>query len=293
MHDFEAAKKKAAAEKKDLLVDATGSDWCHWCIKLNEEVFSKDAFKKGVADKYVLVELDYPRDKSKLSDETIAQNEKLMETYQFQGFPTIMLMDAEGRPYAKTGYQKGGAESYVAHLDELQEKKAVRDAALEKAGKLEGVEKAKALVGVLEVIPEGQAASYGNLAEQITANDPEDVTGFGAKLKREQAEQKLEEVIGAAMQAGKTGEALAAIDAHISEFKIEGVEKQQSLSIKFNILMQGKDFDAAGKVLDEVIAIDPESPMGKGAAGFKPRFEKMKAEAAAAASPEVEEKVGE
>ena len=33
-HDFEAAKKQAASEKKDLLMDFTGSDWCGWCIKL-------------------------------------------------------------------------------------------------------------------------------------------------------------------------------------------------------------------------------------------------------------------
>ena len=66
-HDFEAAKKQAADENKDLLIDFIGSDWCGWCIKLNEEVFSHDEFKTGVKDKYVLVELDYPKDTSKLS----------------------------------------------------------------------------------------------------------------------------------------------------------------------------------------------------------------------------------
>jgi thioredoxin-related protein len=65
MHDIEAAKKKAAAENKDLFIDFTGSDWCGWCIKLNEEVFQHDPFKKGIADDFILVELDYPRDKSK------------------------------------------------------------------------------------------------------------------------------------------------------------------------------------------------------------------------------------
>ena len=120
LHDIEAAKKKAAAENKDLFIDFTGSDWCGWCIKLNEEVFQHDPFKKGIADDFILVELDYPRDKSKLSKETIAQNEMLREKYQIQGYPTILLTDADGRPYAKTGYQKGGPESYVKHLGELQ-----------------------------------------------------------------------------------------------------------------------------------------------------------------------------
>jgi len=38
--DLDAAKKQAAAEKKDILIDFTGSDWCGWCIKLDKEVFS-------------------------------------------------------------------------------------------------------------------------------------------------------------------------------------------------------------------------------------------------------------
>jgi hypothetical protein len=31
--DFEAAKKQATDEKKSLILDFTGSDWCGWCIK--------------------------------------------------------------------------------------------------------------------------------------------------------------------------------------------------------------------------------------------------------------------
>ena len=61
--DFEAAKAKAAKEKKLLLVDFTGSDWCGWCIRLQDEVFLKDGFKSYAKDKFILVELDYPQKK--------------------------------------------------------------------------------------------------------------------------------------------------------------------------------------------------------------------------------------
>ena len=43
--DYEAAKKQAAKEGKDILMDFTGSDWCGWCIKLKDEVFSTPEFK--------------------------------------------------------------------------------------------------------------------------------------------------------------------------------------------------------------------------------------------------------
>jgi hypothetical protein len=50
IQNFTDAKAKAKAEKKHLLIDFTGSDWCGWCIKLDEEVFSKDeAFKNRSA----------------------------------------------------------------------------------------------------------------------------------------------------------------------------------------------------------------------------------------------------
>ena len=43
--DYELAKKQATDENKTILVDFTGSDWCGWCIKLHNEVFSQSEFK--------------------------------------------------------------------------------------------------------------------------------------------------------------------------------------------------------------------------------------------------------
>ncbi len=44
--DYAKAKAQAAAEKKPLLLDFTGSDWCTWCIKLDKDVFAIPAFGK-------------------------------------------------------------------------------------------------------------------------------------------------------------------------------------------------------------------------------------------------------
>ena len=118
--DFEAAKKMAEQEGKDLLVNFTGSDWCGWCIKLRKEAFDQEAFRKGAKDLFVLVELDFPRDRSKLSKETREQNEQLKNRFEIRGFPTILLCDAQGRPYARTGYQPGGGTNYVDHLASLK-----------------------------------------------------------------------------------------------------------------------------------------------------------------------------
>ena len=285
MTDFEAAQKKAAAENKDLLVDVTGSDWCSWCIKLNEEVFSHDAFKKGVADKFVLVELDFPRDKSAISEAVQKQNAELQEKFQVKGFPTILLLDAQGRPFAQTGYQPGGPEKYVAHLDELRAKRVERDQALAAAEKLTGLEKAKALVGALKSLPENHLGHYAEITAQIAELDPKDETGFVAEQTRKNAMAALQKDVMAAMRSGKPDEVIAKIDQFIADNKVTGAEKQALLGMKMNPLLGAKKFDEAATVIDELIAAAPESEAAKFAAEFKPRLQKMKEDAAKPKKP--------
>lgn len=282
MTDFEAAKQKAAAENKALLVDFTGSDWCGWCIKLVDEVFKHDAFKQGVADKFVLVELDYPRDKSKVDEATQKQNEALKEKYFIQGYPTILLLDSEGLPFAQTGYQAGGPEKYVAHLDALLALKTKRDEAFAAADKLEGIAKAKALVATLKMLPKEQLGHYSDVTGKIAALDPGDETGFVAGEKRKEALKTLQNEVMAAMRSGKTGDVGAKVDQFIADYQVTGEEKQNLLGMKVNSLLNAQNFDEAALVIDEIIAVNPESQIGKFATSYKPKLQKMKEEAAQA-----------
>ena len=63
--DFEAAKELAAKEGKDILMEFTGSDWCPPCIALKKKVLDTDVFKTKAPEKFILLKLDSPRDKSK------------------------------------------------------------------------------------------------------------------------------------------------------------------------------------------------------------------------------------
>ena len=58
--DLEKAFAQAKAEKKSVLVEFTGSDWCPPCIAMRKNVFSTKEFVDGAAKKYILVELDFP-----------------------------------------------------------------------------------------------------------------------------------------------------------------------------------------------------------------------------------------
>ena len=117
--DYEKALAQAKAEKKMVLLDFTGSDWCGWCIKLDKEVFSKAEFKKYAKENLVLVEVDFPQGKSQ-SAKLKAQNAKLKNEHGIRGYPTIIVLDSEGKKVGELGYQPGGPEAFIAKLNALK-----------------------------------------------------------------------------------------------------------------------------------------------------------------------------
>ena len=116
--NFEEAKKVAAEKNLPILADFSGSDWCHWCVKLDEEVFSKDEFKKYAKDNLVLFMADFPR-RTKQAPDIKKQNEMLATGYGVRGFPTVLVLDSTGKQIAKTGYQAGGPAKYIEHIKGL------------------------------------------------------------------------------------------------------------------------------------------------------------------------------
>lgn len=103
---------------RPVLVNFTGSDWCGWCIKLKDEVFSQKAFIDYAKENLIMLTLDFPRQK-KLPVEQQAANQRLAEQYGIEGFPTIVFVSETGKEINRTGYQAGGAEKYVSHIKTL------------------------------------------------------------------------------------------------------------------------------------------------------------------------------
>ena len=93
--DLEAAKKKAAAEKKPILMFFTGSDWCGWCKKLHEDVLDKDEFQDFAKENVILLELDFPNSIPQ-SDALKKQNKALGEKFKVSGYPTMVLVASDG-----------------------------------------------------------------------------------------------------------------------------------------------------------------------------------------------------
>lgn len=117
--DLPKAQAQAKAEKKLVMLDFTGSDWCGWCIKLNKEVFSQPEFAEYAKQNLVCVEVDFPN-KKQLSAAQIAANDALSKKYNIQGYPTIIVLDGEGKKVGELGYMKGGPKAFTAELAKLK-----------------------------------------------------------------------------------------------------------------------------------------------------------------------------
>ena len=93
--DFPAAQLRATEQKKRLFVDFTGSDWCPTCIALHKKVLTQPEFLQHAEDRYVLVKVDFPRNKPQADPQREA-NQILAHAYRVQSFPTVLVLEANG-----------------------------------------------------------------------------------------------------------------------------------------------------------------------------------------------------
>jgi protein disulfide-isomerase len=112
----------AKTQNKLVLLDFTGSDWCTWCIKLDNDTFSKPEFADYANKNLVLVQLDYP-DKKKLPANLTAANAALAAKYKIEGYPTVIAMKPDGTVVWRIdGYLEGGPKAMIAELDKVKKK---------------------------------------------------------------------------------------------------------------------------------------------------------------------------
>lgn len=118
--DYKRAQEEAKASHKLLLLNFTGSDWCGYCIQLDRAILSQPLFKDYADKNLVLAEIDFPRRKPQ-SIEVRKQNAELAERYQIEGFPTLVLLNGDGKTlWRYDGLYTGDIAEFLAELDKAR-----------------------------------------------------------------------------------------------------------------------------------------------------------------------------
>lgn len=188
--DLPAALQKAQQEKKLVLVDFTGSDWCSACIKLRRSVLDTGAFREYAADKFVLMEVDLPQ-RADFDAELRKRNEAIAEQYHIAGYPTVLVLNLKGEVM-------GGFEGCISEKEAVKalDTAAEAEALFRRAAMQSGVERARTLMLIYERFPVSKsfAVAYQALRDEIMACDPDNVTGIhDAEAVLQQARLFLEE----------------------------------------------------------------------------------------------------
>lgn len=197
----EAALPQAQKEGRDIMLEFTGKEWCPPCIHLRTKILETAEFEKAVGDKYMLVEVVFPRLPAAVAaipEEQRNANEKLLVHHRIEtGLPTVLLLDAQGYPYAQVAGARRTTADYLKALDEAAQIKVKRDTAFEKARGLQGIARAAALAEGLNAIPENCRDKYPEVVNEINSLDPQNSLGYARVLTRFANYQKQEAALKA------------------------------------------------------------------------------------------------
>ena len=122
--DYKKAQEQAKAGHKLVLLNFTGSDWCGFCFQLDKAILNQPQFKDYASKNLVLVEIDFPRrggPRWTAQPVTLKkQNEELAERYQVEGFPTLVVLNGDGKTvWRYDGLYAGGIAAFLAELDQV------------------------------------------------------------------------------------------------------------------------------------------------------------------------------
>lgn len=99
---MEIALKDAKKYDLPVIILFTGTSWCGYCIKLEEEVLSLPEFKKLASGKMIGVKYECPS-----PGDYSSEGKKQAKEFQITGVPHYVILNKEGKLLDQGGYHKG------------------------------------------------------------------------------------------------------------------------------------------------------------------------------------------
>ena len=189
---------------------------------------------------------------------------ELLNQFPVRGCPTIILADADGRPYFQTGYQPGGPTAYVSHLAQLSETRIARDEAFAAAESLEGVDKARQLHAALSILnAELVLPAYQEAIAEIVDLDEDNDAGlrevYESKLIASQFRTATKQIEQQVQSAADVDDALVQLDKIAAQFADYADGRLPLKLIRMQLLQLGERLAEATDVIDEIVKEIPDN----------------------------------
>jgi thioredoxin-related protein len=111
--NFPRSAALAKRTNRPLLLAFIGTDWSISSLKLDREVFDQAEFVDDSKYNFVLCKLHFYQTQERFP-EIIRQNEELATKYKVQEFPTVVVLNPDGRDIGRLGYVPGGVKAFAA-----------------------------------------------------------------------------------------------------------------------------------------------------------------------------------
>ncbi|MDF1826137.1 MAG: thioredoxin family protein [Verrucomicrobiales bacterium] len=285
--DYNAAVKVAREQNKSILLLFTG-DWISMCRVFDETIMNQDAFLQEASEQFVLVRLNFP-ESNRLPEEIATQYQLLRDAYRVQGFPAVVLTEADGKPYGLNGFQPVTPELYAEQIIAMHGNGMEMKAKREAAESLEGIEKAKLLTEGIPELPGNMAARYyGEEMRKVIEADPDDVLGRKGEFAGLIDDVKYSKAMQLLSKEGKWDRMIELTDAYIEEKQLSGGMLQKALLNKSRVQERMDLLRGRVESLLQVVEVDGDSGYAQEAQRQldELRVEKLRIEAEAAKSQE-------
>lgn len=265
------AMQQAASQKKGVMLEFTGSDWCGACIMQKKQALSLPRVQEGIARSFIPVELDFPRKKQQ-DEQTKASLEIYKKSYDITGFPTLVFADAQGRPvHTVIGYNN--PDQVMQDAEKAAEALKTQQSLMDKlAGQLTDQQRRDTLVQLLKTVPQSSISTFYKPAlEELAKLDPEAASGIRAGLERKELLKAQREALFKMFRQNnlftlmeqKPDEALSMLDGYMSKDGLLPEIKQTILLTKANLLIQQNRVNEVEQPLKEAVALLPDSSDGQ------------------------------
>lgn len=104
-HDYQSALKRAKVEKKLIFMDLW-TEWCGPCLYLQKNVFPTSEAQAALTKVVPFSALVEKKDRTPMPE-----GSKLADTFKLTAFPTLVILDADGKELRRqVGMFRSGAE---------------------------------------------------------------------------------------------------------------------------------------------------------------------------------------